>query len=76
MMSDCINKEDSPKDQAEVESNNDKEVENDDVDFSEYQLVDEDDDNENAISLEKLKRQYADDEEPELKSGEYSFGNF
>lgn len=67
VMSDCINKEDSSKEKKE--ENETGETENDDVDFGEYQFEDDDEDNENAVSLEKLKKQYAEDAEPEIQSG-------
>ncbi|XP_044753645.1 WD repeat and HMG-box DNA-binding protein 1 isoform X1 [Coccinella septempunctata] len=62
VMSDCISEKQS------AEKSGAEEAENNDVDFGDYQFEDDDEDNENAVSLEKLKKQYADDDEPELRS--------
>ncbi|KAL3269048.1 hypothetical protein HHI36_008131 [Cryptolaemus montrouzieri] len=67
LMSNCIDKGEFSDDKNKKE--NEKELDEDnEVEFGDIQFEDDEEDNENVVSLEKLKKQYADDDEPELQS--------
>ncbi|KAK9890820.1 hypothetical protein WA026_012163 [Henosepilachna vigintioctopunctata] len=61
LLTECIDKQEAAVETEPMDNNSE-------VDFGDIQFEDDDEDNENAVSLDKLKKQYEDDIVPELQS--------